>query len=203
MKPKILIPFYSMYGHIYKMALAVKKGVETAGGEPRLVQVAELVPEDRWDEHMKKAKEMMKDVPLGNPREDLKDVDGVIVGTPTRFGNMSAQMRNYWDQTGGDWAKGTLIGKPAGVFTGSANQHGGQESTILTSLTTFLHHGMVFVGLPYSFTEQTTMEEIAGGSPYGSSTVVGSGEKMPSALELKMAQDQGEHLTKIATKLMK
>ncbi|NIR87880.1 NAD(P)H:quinone oxidoreductase [Candidatus Bathyarchaeota archaeon] len=201
-KPKILVLFYSMYGHTFRMANAVVEGVREADGEPILKQVAELVPEEFWNEDMKKAKELMKGIPIANPRKDLKGIDGVIVGTPTRFGNMCSQMRNFWDQTGGDWMNGTLIGKPAAVFTGSATQHGGQETTIISTMITLLHHGCVLVGLPYSFKEQMTMEEITGGSPYGASTIAGPmGERMPSANELKMAKGLGKHLATIAKKL--
>lgn len=161
------------------------------------------MPEEFWEYNVKKAKELMKDIPVANPREDLQGIDGIILGIPTRFGNMCAQMRNFWDQTGGDWMKGTLIGKPASIFTSTATQHGGQETTIITSLITLLHHGCVFVGLPYSFNEQMTLEEITGGSPYGASTIAGTkGERMPSANELIMAKDLGKHLTTIAKKLV-
>ncbi len=200
--PKILVLFYSMYGHIYNMAKGIVKGVQEAGGEPVFKQVAELVPEKRWNENMKKAKEAMKGIPVADPLHDLKGIDGIIVGTPTRYGNMCAQMRNFWDQTSDDWMKGSLIGKPAAVFTGTATQHGGQETTIISTMITLLHHGCILVGLPYSFKEQTTLEEISGGSPYGASTIAGSmGERMPSANELKMAKDLGKHLTTIARKL--
>jgi len=201
-KPKILVLFYSMYGHIFKMANAVAEGVREAGGEPILKQVAELIPEKFWNEDIRKAKQLMKNVPIADPSEDLKGIDGVIVGTPTRFGNMCSQMRNFWDQTGGDWMKGVLIGKPAAVFTSSATQHGGQETTIISTMITLLHHGCVLVGLPYSFKEQMTIEEITGGSPYGASTIAGGrGERMPSAKELKMAKGLGKYLTTIAKKL--
>jgi len=201
-KPKVLVLFYSMYGHIFRMAGAVAEGIREAGGEPILKQVVEFIPKDRWNEDMRKAKEAMKDVPVADPRKDLKGVDGVVVGTPTRFGNMCAQMRNFWDQTSDDWMKGSLVGKPAAVFPGTATQHGGQETTIIATMITLLHHGCVLVGLPYSFTEQMTLEEISGGSPYGASTIAGpAGERMPSAKELKMARDLGRHLTGIAKKL--
>ena len=201
-KPKILVLYYSMYGHIFRMANAVAEGVRETGGEAILKQVAELVPEEFWDENIKKAKELMKNIPVANPREDLKGIDGLIIGTPTRFGNMCAQMRNFWDQTSGDWMNGTLIGKPAAVFTSSATQHGGQETTIISTMITLLHHGCVLVGLPYSFKEQMTMEEITGGSPYGASTIAGGmGERMPSANELKMAKGLGKRLTTFAKKL--
>lgn len=191
-----------MYGHTFRMANAVIEGVRKAGGAPVLKQVAELVPEEFWDENVKKAKELMKDIPVADPREDLKGIDGIIVGTPTRYGNMCSQMRNFWDQTGGDWMIGTLIGKPASVFTSTGTQHGGQETTIISTHYTLLHHGCVVVGLPYSFKEQMTMQEITGGSPYGASTIAGPmGERMPSANEIRMAEGLGEHLTMIAKKL--
>jgi len=201
-KPKILVLFYSMHGHIFRMAQEVAEGVKEGGGDPVLKQTAELVPEEYWDENMKKVKETMREIPVADPRQDLKGVDGVIVGTPTRFGNMTAQMRNFWDQTGGDWMAGTVIGKPAAVFTSTATQHGGQETTIISTMITLLHHGFVLVGLPYSFKEQMTLEEITGGSPYGASTIAGTmGERMPSENELKLAKSLGVHFTKIACQL--
>ncbi|MFB0504477.1 MAG: NAD(P)H:quinone oxidoreductase [Candidatus Bathyarchaeia archaeon] len=191
-----------MYGHTFRMADAVAEGVREAGGEPILGQVAELVPEEFWNEAVRKAKEMMKDIPVADPGTDLQGIDGVIVGTPTRFGNMCSQMGNFWDQTGRDWMKGTLIGKPAAVFTSSATQHGGQETTIVATMMTLLHHGCVLVGLPYSFKEQMTLEEISGGSPYGASTIAGTmGERTPTANELEMARGLGKHLTTIARRL--
>lgn len=201
--PKILVLFYSMYGHTFRMAKAVVEGVNRAGGEPILKQVEELMPEKYWDDSVKKVKEMIKDVPVADPRKDFKGIDGLIVGTPTRYGNMCAQMRNFWDQTGGDWVKGTLIGKPASIFTSTATQHGGQETTIISTMITLFHHGLVIVGFPYSFEEQSTLQEISGGSPYGVSTIAGTrGERMPSNNELKMAQDLGAYLTSFAKKLM-
>ena len=201
-KPKILVLFYSMYSHIFKMTNSVTEGVREAGGEPILKQVAELIPEKFWNEDIRKAKKLMKNVPTADPSKDLKGIDGVIVGTPTRFGNMCSQMRNFWDQTRGDWMQGALIGKPAAVFTSTATQHGGQETTIISTMITLLHHGCVLVGLPYSFKEQVTIEEITGGSPYGASTIAGGrGERMPSAKELKMATGLDKHLTTIAKKL--
>lgn len=201
--PKILVLFYSMYGHTFKMAQAVVKGIQETGGEPILKQVAELIPEEEWSEDMKKTKKLMKAIPFADPRSDLEGIDGVIVGTPTRFGNMCAQMRNFWDQSGGAWVNNILVSKPAAVFTGSNTQHGGQETTIISTHLTLLHHGCVIVGLPYSFKEQKTIEEISGGSPYGASTIAGpSGVRMPSANELELAKDLGIHLTKIAKKLL-
>jgi NAD(P)H dehydrogenase (quinone) len=201
-KPRILILFYSMYGHTFRMANAIAEGVREAGGETILKQVAELIPEDRWNENIRKAKESMKTIPVADPQTDLKGIDGLIIGTPTRFGNMCSQMRNFWDQTSGDWMKGSLIGKPAAVFTSTATQHGGQETTIISTMLTLLHHGCILVGLPYSFKEQMTLQEITGGSPYGASTIAGPmGERTPSANELKMAKDLGKYLTSVAKKL--
>ncbi len=201
-KPEILVLFYSMYGHTFRMASAVVEGVREAGGKPILKQVAELVPENSWNEDMKRAKKLMKDIPVADPQKALKGIDGIIVGTPTRFGNMCAQMRNFWDQTGSDWTIGTLIAKPAAVFTSTGTQHGGQETTIVSTHITLLHHGCVLVGLPYSFTEQMTLDEISGGSPYGASTIAGPmSERMPSANELIMAKDLGKHLMTIAKRL--
>ncbi len=201
-KPRILILFYSMYGHIFHMAKAAAEGVTKESGIAVFRQVAELIPEQYWDENMRKAKEAMKDVPVADPRGDLREIDGITVLTPTRFGNMTSQMRNFWDQTGDDWARGTLIRKPAAVITSSGTQHGGQETTVISTMLTLLHHGCILVGFPYSFKEQMTMDEITGGSPYGVSTIAGpQGERMPSANELKMARDFAGHLTKIARAL--
>jgi len=201
-KPKILILFYSMYGHMYRMIQAASNGVREAGGEPIIKIVDELLPEKYWDENVRHAKDLMEDIPIADPRKDLKGIDGIIIGTPTRYGNMTAQMRNFWDQTGEDWQLGTLIGKPASIITSSATQHGGQETTTISTLITLLHHGLVFVGLPYSYQEQMRIDQITGGSPYGASTITGGlGERMPSENELVLAKYLGKHLTEIAIKL--
>lgn len=202
--PKILVLYYSMYGHVYEMAQKVKEGVEAAGGTAVLKRVAELVPERFLDDYAKQAAERQKDVPVADPRADLQGIDGVILGVPTRFGNMPSQMKNFWDQTGGDWMKGTLVGKPAAVFTSAATQHGGQESTILTTHTVLLHHGCVIVGMPAFVTPaQNELEHVVGGSPYGAGTVTGGrGERFPSEAEQGMARDFGAHLTRLAEKLM-
>ncbi len=202
-KPKILVLFYTMYGHIYELAKSVVEGIEEAGGEAIVKKVQELVPEEYLDDFAKKTREALKDIPTAEPRKDLQGIDGIIVGTPTRFGNMTAQMRNFWDQTGGDWQNGTLIGKPAAVFASTATQHGGQETTIVTTLLTLLHHGAVIVGLPYSNQEQMTINEITGGSPYGATTIAGGqGQRMPSENEKTLAKAQGRYLTETAKKLM-
>jgi NAD(P)H:quinone oxidoreductase type IV len=201
MKAKVI--FYSMYGHIYRMAEAVAAGArEIEGAEVELLQVPELIPEAVLEKSgAKKAREAFARIPVARP-VDLADADAVIFGTPTRFGNMCAQMRNFLDQTGGLWARNALVGKVGSVFTSSATQHGGQETTITSFHITLLHHGMIIVGLPYSETRQTTIDEMTGGSPYGASTICGSdGSRLPSENELAMARFQGRHVATIARKL--
>ncbi len=200
---KVKIIFYSMYGHIYKMAEAVAEGArEVEGVEVELLQVPELVPEDILEKSgAKQARQAFAHIPTAKV-DDLVDADALIFGIPTRYGNMCAQMRNFLDQTGGLWAQGALIGKVGSVFASSATQHGGQETTIITSYITLLHHGMVIVGLPYSETRQFTLDEITGGSPYGASTITGGdGSRLPSEYELAMARFQGRLVATIAKKL--
>lgn len=192
-----------MYGHIYRMAEAVAEGArEVEGSEVSLLQVPELISEESLIRTgAKAARDQYAHIPVATP-DRLPEADAIIIGTPTRFGNMAAQMRNFWDQTGKLWAQGALIGRVGSVFTSSATQHGGQESTILSTHITLLHHGMVIVGMPYSETRQTGLEEIKGGSPYGASTIAGAdGSRLPSAVELGMARFQGKHVTQIAKKL--
>lgn len=195
---KVLVLYYSSYGHIEQMAQAVAEGARAAGAEVVVKRVPELVPA----EVAKKAGfKLDQPAPVATV-EELADYDAIIFGTPTRFGNMTAQMRNFLDQTGGLWAKGALIGKVGSVFTSSATQHGGQESTILTFIPTLMHHGMVVVGLPYSFAGQSGLDEIKGGSPYGASTIAAAdGSRQPSAVELEGARFQGRHVAGIAAKL--
>ena len=200
---KILVVFYSMYGHIYQMAEAVADGArEIKGAEVELLQVTELVPDNVLEKSgAKKARDAFSHIPTAKP-EDLAGADAIIFGTPTRFGNMSAQMRNFLDQTGGLWAQGALVGKVGSVFTSTATQHGGQETTIISFHITLLHQGMVVVGLPYSEARQMTLEEISGGSPYGATTIAGTdGSRMPSENELAMARFQGRHVADIAGRL--
>jgi NAD(P)H dehydrogenase (quinone) len=200
---KIKIVFYSMYGHIYLMAEAVAEGArEVEGAEVELLQVPELVPDDVLEKSgAKKARQAFAHIPVAKV-SDLADADAIIFGTPTRYGNMCAQMRNFLDQTGGLWARNALVGKAGSVFTSSATQHGGQETTITSFHTTLLHHGMVIVGLPYTETCQFTLDEISGGSPYGASTIAaGDGSRLPSENELAMARFQGRHVATIAKKL--
>lgn len=200
---KVLVVYYSLYGHIHQMAEAIAAGA-------REVDEAEIVlrrvPETLSDGILKamgavEAQKAFAHVPICTV-DELVEADAIIFGTPTRFGNMCGQMRQFLDATGQLWAKGKLIGKVGSVFTSTATQHGGQESTILSFHTTLLHHGMVIVGLPYSYAGQMTIEEMAGGSPYGASTIAGgSGERMPSANELAGAKFQGRHVATIARKL--
>ena len=202
---KILIVFYSAYGHVYKMAEAVAEGArEVEGAEVILRRVPETLPEDLLKQigafDVAKA---FEHIPICTI-DELASADAIIFGTPTRFGNMAGQMRQFLDGTGGLWANGALIGKVGSVFTSTATQHGGQESTILSFHTTLLHHGMIIAGLPYSFAEQNTLEEIIGGSPYGAATIAGNdGSRMPSEKELAGARFQGKYVAEIAAKLAK
>jgi len=200
---KVKVIFYSMYGHVYRMAEAIGEGAQDVdGSDVKLLQVQELIPDEALEKSgAKKARESFAHIPVVKA-EDLVDADAIIFGTPTRFGNMCAQMRNFLDQTGGLWAEGALIGKVGSVFTSTATQHGGQETTIISFHTTLLHHGMVIVGLPYSEARQMTMDEITGGSPYGATTIAASdGSRMPSKNELAMARFQGSHVAAIAKRL--
>jgi NAD(P)H dehydrogenase (quinone) len=202
---KILIAFYSMYGHIWKMAEAVAEGVgEVPGCEAVLMRVPETLSEEMLGKMgAVEAQQKMAHIPVASV-DDLAAADGVIFGTPTRFGNMCGQMRQFLDATGQLWVKGTLVGKVGSVFASSATQHGGQESTILTFHATLLHQGMVVVGLPYTFAGQMGITEITGCSPYGASTITGGqGERMPSANELAGARYQGAHVARIVQKLTK
>ena len=200
---KLLIVHYSMYGHIYKMAEAVAEGArEVAGCEAVIKRVPETLPDEVLGKMgALEAQKSMAHIPVATV-DDLAGADAIIFGTPTRFGNMCGQMRQFLDATGGLWMKGTLVGKVGSVFASSATQHGGQESTILSFHTTLLHQGMVIVGLPYTFAGQMGLGEITGCSPYGASTITGGqGERMPSDNELAGARFQGAHVARIALKL--
>lgn len=196
---KVLVLYYSSYGHIETMANAVAEGARGVDGvEVSVKRVAELVPADVAAKSHFKTEQA---APVATPAE-LADYDAIIIGTPTRFGNMASQMKNFLDQTGGLWAGGALIGKVGAVFTSTATQHGGQESTILSTHTVLLHHGLVIVGLPYSFAGQMNMDEITGGSPYGASTLAkGDGSRQPSPNELDGARFQGRHVAEITAAL--
>jgi len=200
---KVLIVYYSMYGHIHRMAQAVAEGVkEVAGAEVALRRVPETLSEEVLQKMgALEAQKSMANIPVCKV-EELATADAVIFGTPTRFGNMCGQMKQFLDATGQLWAKGALVGKVGSVFASSATQHGGQESTILSFHITLLHQGFVVVGLPYTFQGQTRIDEITGGSPYGASTIAGGqGERLPTENELAAARYQGKHVTTIASKL--
>lgn len=193
---KVLVLYYSMYGHIERMAEAIAEGVRLVDGvEAVIKRVPEIIPEDRARALGVKLDQKAS---IATP-DELTNYDAIIFGTPTRFGNMATQMRNFLDQTGKLWMDGALIGKVGSVFTSTSTQHGGQETTITSFHSTLLHHGMVIVGVPYSCKGLMVMSEISGGSPYGSSTLAGvDGKRMPSKNELDIALFQGQHVAKIA-----
>jgi NAD(P)H dehydrogenase (quinone) len=197
---KVLVLYYSSYGHIETMAHAVAEGAKSAGAEVDIKRVPELVPEDvARSSHFK----LDQAAPIAKP-DDLADYDAVIVGTGTRFGRMSSQMANFWDQTGSLWFRGALVGKVGAAFTATASQHGGQETTLFSIITNLLHQGMVIVGLPYAFQGQLKLDEVTGGSPYGATTIAaGDGSRQPSANELDGARFLGKHVAEIAGKLAK
>jgi len=199
MSVRVFIVYYSLYGHIHSMAQAVSLGVRDAGLEAELFRVPETLPDEVIEKMGAKSFQAeFQKLPVITP-DELAKADAVIFGTPTRFGNMAGQMRQFLDATGGIWSRRALAGKVGSVFTSSGTQHGGQESTILTMHVTLLHHGMIIAGLPYTFSGQTTMDEISGCSPYGASTIAGgSGERFPSANELAGARYQGRYVARIA-----
>lgn len=195
---KVLVLYYSSYGHIETMAYAVAEGASEAGAQVVVKRVPELVPEDVA---RKSGFKLDQQAPIATVQE-LPDYDAIVFGTGTRYGNMTAQMKNFIDQTGGLWARGALVGKVGSVFTSSGTQHGGQESTILTFHPVLLHLGFVIVGLPYSFQGQMGTDEVMGNSPYGASTIAGGdGSRQPSKVELEGARYQGRHVAQIAAKL--
>lgn len=200
---KVLVVYYSLYGHVHQMAQAIAEGArEVAGAEVILRRAPETLSDDILGKMgALEAQKAMADIPVCTI-EELAAADAIIFGTPTRFGNMCGQMRQFLDATGGLWAQGALVGKVGSVFTSTGTQHGGQESTLLSFHITLLHHGMLIAGLPYSFQGQSGVDEIKGGSPYGASTIAGSqGERQPSAVELEGARYQGRYVAGIAAKL--
>jgi NAD(P)H dehydrogenase (quinone) len=195
---KVLVLYYSAYGHIEKMAEAVAEGITSTGAEAVIKRVPELVP----DETARAAHYKLDQAAPVATVDELPGYDAIIFGAGTRFGTVASQMRNFIDQTGGLWATGALVGKVGSVFTSSASQHGGQESTILTFIPTLLHHGMVVAGLPYAFQGQLGVDEVKGGTPYGATTITGAdGSRMPSEVELEGARFQGRHVAGLAAKL--
>ena len=203
MNTQVQVVFYSMYGHVYRMAEAVAEGARSVPGvEVVLRQVPETLPDDVIAKMgATEARKAFAHVPVADP-ETLPQADAILFGTPTRFGNMCAQMRAFLDRTGGLWAKGALVGKIGSVFVSTGTQHGGQETTITSFHTTLLHHGMLIAGCPYTEPGLTNMAEITGGSPYGAGTLAdGDGSRLPSANELAIARFQGAHVAALARKL--
>ena len=195
---KVLVLYYSSYGHIETMAGAIAEGARSAGATVDIKRVAETVPEDIAKGAYFK---LEQDAPVATV-DDLKNYDAIIVGAPTRFGRMPSQMANFWEQAGGLWATGALHGKVGGAFTSSASQHGGNETTLFSILTNLIHFGMVIVGLPYSHQGQLTIDEVVGGAPYGATTIAGGkGERQPSEIELEGARHQGQLIAETAAKL--
>jgi NAD(P)H dehydrogenase (quinone) len=198
---KVLVLYYSSYGHVEIMARAQAEGAaRVSGAEVAVKRVPELMSSEAATAAGFKLDQA---APIADP-EELANYDAILFGTPTRFGNMAAQMRNFLDRTGPLWARGALVGKIGSTFCCTASQHGGQETTLTSFHTTLLHHGMIVVGLPYTFQDLMTMREITGGTPYGASSITGSGgeARMPSELELEMCRYQGEHVAKIAAQLV-
>jgi NAD(P)H dehydrogenase (quinone) len=196
---KVLVLYYSSYGHIEKMADAVAEGAREGGAEVAIRRVAETAPDE-----IVKAAGFKTDTahPLIEGPDALADYDAIIVGAPTRYGRMPSQMAAFWDTTGGLWFKGALIGKVGGAFTSTASQHGGQETTLFSLITTLLHHGMAIVGLDYGFQAQMGVDEVRGGSPYGATTIAGGdGSRQPHAEELAGARYQGKRIAETAAKL--
>jgi NAD(P)H dehydrogenase (quinone) len=195
---KVLVLYYSSYGHIETMANAIAEGTRAAGAEVDVKRVPELVPEEvARASHYK----LDQTAPIAKAA-DLVEYDAIIVGTGTRYGRMTSQMANFWDQTGGLWAQGKLIGKVGAAFTSTASQHGGQETTLMGIHTNLLHHGMVIVGLPYSFQGQLKLDEVTGGSPYGATTIAaGDGSRQPTENELEGARFLGRHVAQVTAKL--
>ena len=199
----VRIVFYSMYGHVYRMAQAVGEGAsEVAGADVKLLQVAETLS-DHLVERLggTQTRAQFAHIPVATV-DDLAEADALIIGTPTRFGNMCAQMRAFLDGTGGLWASGALAGKVGSVFVSTNTQHGGQETTIISVMQTLLHHGMVIVGVPYTHAGISFIDAVSGGSPYGASTIAGpDGSRTPTENELEIARFQGRHVAEIALKL--
>jgi len=200
---KVQIVFYSMYGHVYQLAEAVAEGArQVPDTEVSIYQVPELMSDEALEQSgAKAAREAFADIPIAEPAQ-LAEADAIIFGTPTRFGNMCAQMRNFLDQTGQLWFTGALVGKLSSVFASTGTQHGGQETTITSFHSTLLHHGMIIVGVPYTEQRLLNMEEITGGTPYGATTLAGAdGSRRPTENELAIARFQGKHVAEIAQKL--
>lgn len=203
MKPRVMVLYYSMTGNTYRLARAVCEGIAAGGGEAILRTVPELVPEEKLEDHppAREARLEQKEVPAAS-LDELAQVDGLVIGSPTRFGNMCAQLRNFLDQTGGLWMKGALVDKPAGAFCCTATMHGGQETTLVSMICTLMHHGALIVGVPYSVPELTASR--SGGTPYGASAVVGpEADERPLETDLRIAREQGRRVARLAGALRK
>jgi NAD(P)H dehydrogenase (quinone) len=203
MSAKIQVIFYSMYGHVYRLAEAIAEGAREIGGTSvEVLQVAETLPHEVLEKMgAVEARKQFAHIPLADPKR-MAEADAIILGTPTRYGAATAQMRAFLDATGQLWAKGALIGKVGSAFTSTASQHGGQETTLLAMATFFYHQGMVIAGVPYSAQELSVLSEVSGGTPYGATTIAGArGERQPTANELAIARAQGRHVAAIAAKL--
>ncbi|MBN3846820.1 MULTISPECIES: NAD(P)H:quinone oxidoreductase [Burkholderiaceae] len=200
MKAKVLVLYYSTYGHTEHLANAIAEGAQGAGAEVAVRRVPELMP---LEVAQRAGAKLEQAAPVARP-EELVDYDAIIIGSPTRFGRVSSQLANFLDQTGGLWAQGKLIGKVGGAFVSTASQHGGAETTLFSILTSMMHHGMITVGLPYSYSGLTNMNEITGGAPYGATTLAGAdGKRQPSDNELDGARFQGRHIAGITTALLR
>lgn len=201
-KTRVLVVFYSMTGNVAKLAKEVANGASgVTDTDVRIRQVDELIPKDKWNDVMKGVKEELKDIPMA-AMEDLEWADGIAFGTPTRFGNMSSQMKNFIDKTGGLWQKGALINKVAGVFTSTSTQHGGQETTIITSMIPLLHHGMIILGVPYSEQALFSVDSVSGGSPYGASSVSGPmADRSPTENDIVIARALGKRIAETSKKI--
>lgn len=199
---KVHVIFYSLYGHVWKLAEAVSEGARSAGADVEVFQVAETLSDEILGKMgATETKKAFAHIPIADPKR-LNEPDAVILGTPTRYGSATAQMQSFIDATGGHWSKGALIGKVGSAFTSTASQHGGQETTLMSLSTFFFHQGMVIVGVPYSTPQLTNMEEMSGGTPYGATAIAGPrGERAVSANELAIARAQGKHVAEIAAKL--
>ena len=198
---RVLVLYYSMTGNVYRMAKLIAEGARQAGADVDMKTVPELVPPEtiEGDEALRKARQEQAEVPIAKP-DELADYDAIIVGTPTRFGNMSSQMRNFWDQTGGLWMRGALVGKPVGTFCSTSSMHGGQETTLVSNMMTFFHHGMIIVGVPHSVQELTTTQ--SGGTPYGPTHVSGHPPTNPiTDDEAVICRALGKRVAEVARKL--
>ncbi len=198
---KIAVIFYSMTGNVAKLKEAIASGAKEQGAKVRIRQVEEIIPKEKWNEKMREVKEELKDIKIAS-KDDLVWADGIAFGTPTRYGNWSAQMKSFLDDTGDLWQQGKLVDKVATIFTSASTQHGGHESTVVTSIPLLLHHGMIIIGIPYTVSGLSQMDNIAGGGPYGASSTSGPGaDRAPLESDKAIAKEQGRRLAMTAGRL--